>query len=1143
MIEKNEQLCTFNNKNEELEYYKSKYESFFKELVKYQLKVKSLENSNNELREKVSNYLNVNSSKNNNIGENYLTPSEFKKLWEYTIKTELIETFDFCINEYILIANLCQDIMLLIYEECKKTINNKFIEVLNCLNLGKISKDKREEIFNHFLPFFRDNFNKIFIFSEKFLEIINKKFLSVIIEYNYKNDIINENQNESKSKNHKYITNNKDIDNIDKNFINKIQEKIKQNNFDDIIKSFYKICIYMLLHEPILTFNLEKYSKRKLKYFYYNKNDFINVEGFINDNSPCIMLLSAPLIKNKFNFYNLRSPVYIVHNPDKLILEECEKNKNNDLNEVSEDKKNNINSIRNSCNKKENLKEKIILNNKINKTFEEKNPSPNNNSNQRKSPKNSKLLNNKNINCYIKSCQNIIKTNGVYNNNLIKKIDLNLKNHKIENKKTEKNSNIIDSKILYVVSKPNTINKNNNKSAIDIAQNYINKNSIEKKASNINIFSKIKSQYCLSSSSGNIGIGKKEDNNIKTRNSYNNLNNHNNRINKLNMEKIAYDEIIGNLNLNRLKDTKLKEYYINNNNYKNNEKNTNSKYCIKNRIYNFIKNMPNTTNNRIIIKKNNYVNDGSQNFDLILNKQISPSPSYLFKSYETYNDSSEINVIPSPKYQKFKNYNSFTHLLKFSNMNSIAPSNTPVQSSQNSIYNNLVIKGIKNNIENNIINNGTIKNSYNNLNYNINFINNNSYSNTNSIINSNIIKNNFNPLSNRKKYISDVKKHEKKNKENKSEINERCSINNYIKKENKIKNKFKNNISQSSSHQKYNNINNKRNTNIINDEKKMKKFHKKIIKNGLMVMQELNNTKNFNNYFNDNCKKINNNKKINNINNKIRYKYNNKFNKKTNFIIYKNLSNNNINIKENVCHNNNCNEECNLNKYSHQNTFIQKTINKSSSPDINYLKIDKSTFNEEKNNNILFHRNSNTTLYNNCFTSDSDNNISSNKKNNNNNNKQSFIINKKDKRKSSYNYTNINNNIKNKKNPINRNKDKAFKYIKSIKSTNKCNTKEKNFNQNIFRLKQIYKNSKTNSQKPIISLPKEAYTKTEENNKETTPFKEKSIVKNYNKSGSKNKTLENSNNSSLTKIKKTKREIKLKINNKKSFDKLIYRKK
>ena len=304
MIEKNEQLHNFNNKNEELEYYKSKYETFFKELVKYQLKVKSLENSNNKLREKVS---------------NFLTPKEFKNLWEYIIKTELIETFDFCINEYILITNLCQDIMLLVYDECKKTIHNKFIEVLNCLNLGKISKEKREEMFNNFLPFFRENFNKIFIFSENFSKIINNKLISIIKEYDYNRDIINENIREEY----------KDIDGIKGVYINKIKEKINQNNFNNLIKNFYKICIYMILHEPPLNFDLEKYSKRKLKYFYYNNSDFINVDGFIKENNPCIMLLSAPLLKNKYNFYNLRAPVYLIDNINKEVIDECEMRKNN----------------------------------------------------------------------------------------------------------------------------------------------------------------------------------------------------------------------------------------------------------------------------------------------------------------------------------------------------------------------------------------------------------------------------------------------------------------------------------------------------------------------------------------------------------------------------------------------------------------------------------------------------------------------------------------------------------------------------------------------------------------------------------------------------------------------------------------------
>ena len=52
-------------------------------------------------------------------------------------------------------------------------------------------------------------------------------------------------------------------------------------------------------------------------------------------------------------------------------------------------------------------------------------------------------------------------------------------------------------------------------------------------------------------------------------------------------------------NLNKLKETKLKEYYINNKKKnKNGIKNKNCNYYIKNHIYTNIKNMPNTSNHR-----------------------------------------------------------------------------------------------------------------------------------------------------------------------------------------------------------------------------------------------------------------------------------------------------------------------------------------------------------------------------------------------------------------------------------------------------------------------------------------------------------------------------------------------------------------
>ena len=1065
MIEKNELLHSFNNKNEELEYYKSKYESFFKELLKYQLKVRSLENSNNQLREKVSNYLNINSSKNSNNSEaNFLTPSEFKNLWEYIIKTELIETFDFCINEYILIANLCQDIMLLVYEECKQNINNKFIEVLNCLNLEKISRDKREEIYRNFLPFFRDNFNKIFIFSDDFSKTINSKLLLIIKEYDYKRDIIDKNLVEEGEKDE----NNDDINTI---YINKIREKINLNNFSNLIKSFYKICIYMILHEPPLNFDLVKYKKRKLKYFYFNNNDFINVDGFIKENSPCIMLLSAPLIRNKFNFHNLRAPAYLVYNENKEIIDKCQKknNKDKEIENLDIEKLIKYDKMDN-----ENIYNNI---NNNNKTFEDNHKKI---KNKKESPSNNKILNDSSSNkAYMKINQNIIKNNALYNNpikfkekQLKIKYDTKIKANNSTNKSSKStkineitNSNSFDSKILYIVSQPNKISKNNNHNKTILPQNYLNnKDNINSYSNNIK-----KKKYSLSSSTGNIGVqikknhkdDNKEVNNIKKNNAQN--------------EQNIYDIIMGNLN--KLKETKLKEYYINNKK-KNGTKNKNSKYCIKNRIYTNIKNLPYTANNRMIIKKKEIINSNSQQLDLIFDKKISTSPNNLFKSYETYNESTDVNYPPSPKNEKYKNYNSFTHLLKFSKINPISSLSTPIVTWQcTTANNNLVLKGIKNIVDNNITKKKISKNSSNNINYRTNNkININNVSNANSNHSSNVTKNNFNRSSNRKKYISYIK-----NNENKSEIKERFSLNNYLN---------TNNISNSKQNM---NNNNQRSSNVIksnNNSQKNKKIQRKFIKNSIIISEG-------NNYSQKcyNCKKINNNikNKNNNLNNN-RHKNNNnnngddkntKIKKTNNYITF-----NNKKSKENIYYNNNYNDESNLFRFSPNNTFVQKTINKSTSPENKYLKNknNKHYINDiNEKNNALLNRNSNTTLYNNYFTSENDNNLSSK-----NNIQQSIIETKKIKRKVS----NYNNNVY-KKNYIKNNKkekskhkehkEKVIKYIKSIKLINKYTTTNKNgegdVNQNILGLNHLYKKSKYNVQNPINSLTKEKYAKTEENNK------------------------------------------------------------
>ena len=353
----------FSNSREELEFYKNNYKSNVEELLTCKTKIKALENINNKLKEKIT-FLFSKNSPGNESSNFFPTNNEFKKIWESVIQTDLIDPFDFCIKEYKLISNLCQDIMLLVYEETKKIIELKFLEILKCLNLSKTSKNKKDNLFEKILPFFRENFNSIFEFNDEKIKNIKQKLKNVINQYNFwseiklynssSNKILNDiqqnnNLNNSSLRNNNTNNNENSFRNSNISKLNNVENikileaKIKGKNFEGIMKSFFNICLYMLLHEPTLNFNIEKYSQRKLLYYFYNKNDFINIEGFGDERTPCILILQPPLLKNKYPFNGLKPAVYILSDVtiNKEIIKLCE------INEKKLKEENNINDINN----------------------------------------------------------------------------------------------------------------------------------------------------------------------------------------------------------------------------------------------------------------------------------------------------------------------------------------------------------------------------------------------------------------------------------------------------------------------------------------------------------------------------------------------------------------------------------------------------------------------------------------------------------------------------------------------------------------------------------------------------------------------------------------------------------------------------
>ena len=338
-------IVLFSDKNEELEFYKSSYKSNKAELYTCKNMIKNLETANYKLKEMVIKNIIPTPQKCNtpNASRGCYSQKEFKQLYESIIQIDLIESFDFCLKQYILISNLSKDIIFSVYEETQKVIDLKFNDILKCLNLDNTPKNKHSEIFAQMLPFFRENLHKIFKINDNIIENIHEKILKIVNQYDFKKNVnIIEEENEN-------LDNIKDI----------IENKIKTKNFDILIKGFFNICIYMILHEPILTFDIQKYTtNRKNMFYFFNQNEFINVEGFGNNKTPCILLVPPPSIKSKYPFFGLKPAVYTISDASESIFKECELNKNDNNN------KNILIDEENKADSKKKIKENVNNNNK-----------------------------------------------------------------------------------------------------------------------------------------------------------------------------------------------------------------------------------------------------------------------------------------------------------------------------------------------------------------------------------------------------------------------------------------------------------------------------------------------------------------------------------------------------------------------------------------------------------------------------------------------------------------------------------------------------------------------------------------------------------------------------------------------------------
>ena len=557
-----------------------------------------------------------------NTSTSFPWPEEFKSQWESLVKTMIMDSFENISLNTILFMRSINIIIKLIFEISKIKIKEKIIELLKCLNIKNKSDDIIKKFFCKYQKIlFQNYFNSLFIINE---ELIIK--------------IINQIKNEFVSKKYKNL--------FSKEEINKIIIDLSSNNIHSFIKELYYLCLYMNINIPTLTIK----TSLEPSYRYFNKNEYINLEGFANDGDICLIIINPPMVRPNIPFREIKPVVFIIDNPSKEIINLCEEQKikreqsksYNTLNNKIVLHKANSNNISN----KENIKmngNKINKENKINKkksyqiisdTFN--NASSNyENTNAKKdnnifNNSNNDLFNNKkfikNKNRLNTNKYNSLKIVDIQINEQQKKINNNLLNNEYKSKSS--NKDVKNNKIFKQKNKEN-YNK------IKIKEYFKNQKPIQ----NIN---QIKNKYLYFQ-------GDKQ--NINNINNYNDTtNNIINKESERNMSKFSKD--IENRQINNY--INKIEPYIDSNGNKMNYFNTNNNDL---EFHNTFINKEKKILNNI---KNYNVNTNYQiNSNIVSNKLNNPNNNPLMNSLNEYSNYKQLkmnkNVFNNNNFEKSRN--------------------------------------------------------------------------------------------------------------------------------------------------------------------------------------------------------------------------------------------------------------------------------------------------------------------------------------------------------------------------------------------------------------------------------------------------------------------------------------------------------
>ena len=289
-------------KDKKIEDLKKQCEELKKQLeIKNDLKQK--EEQKDIIKNKSKNFI----DNNFNTSTNFPIKNEIKKIWEELALVSILDTFIDFESEPVKIFHLVSEMIIIMDRLINDLCREIYEKVSLSLNIPTNDKKFINDIEKISRPLIKEHLNKIFIDTE------NKPFTDKFICL-YLNSL-----------------NNNNILNCTKKDKDLIEQIIKGEEFIQMIRKIKDILLYTKFNDQQLFFKIEQdFKKRNIEKLIINNINEKKKYLIINDNnlinSPAIVILNPPVMKNGFPLNNDFKTIIMLINENNYIDKDLKTN-------------------------------------------------------------------------------------------------------------------------------------------------------------------------------------------------------------------------------------------------------------------------------------------------------------------------------------------------------------------------------------------------------------------------------------------------------------------------------------------------------------------------------------------------------------------------------------------------------------------------------------------------------------------------------------------------------------------------------------------------------------------------------------------------------------------------------------------------